>query len=464
MTIGTDLTSLREFPSSHEAERGILGGYLLDPQKINNTIDKISAQDFYFSQHKNIFTAIKTLYDESRFIDIITIEDVMVKLGTLQESGGREYLILLQENLTIISHIEKYIEIVKEKSLLRGIIQHASNLIMQCYDQNDQGIAVIVDKAEKMLYDIANKKKQGGFLQLDIWLKQTFESLVKANTEFGNITGVTSGYFMLDELTNGFQRGDFIVLAARPSMGKTAFSLCLARNAALNGIGVGFVSLEMSADQLVLRILSFDAKIKLFSLRSGKLSSDEWLNITNAASRISAMKIYIDDMPSQNILDIRTKARKLKMEHNIQILIVDYLQLLSTHKKYEGRHHEVSEISRFLKSLAKELNIPVIALSQLSRGVESRIDKRPILSDLRDSGAIEQDADLILFLYRDIVYNQETEDPESTEVIIAKQRNGPTGTVKLKYKKEYTLFEDYIENMPGDIINKKTNDYGNKFY
>jgi replicative DNA helicase len=257
------------------------------------------------------------------------------------------------------------------------------------------------------------------------------------------ITGVPSGYKKLDEMTSGFQKGDFIVLAARPSMGKTALALSLAYNAAEQGKSVGFFSLEMGAEQLTLRLVSAQAQVDHQHIRTGTVTSDEWMSMTYAAAKLAETKFFIDDTPTQSILDIRARARKLKAEHKLDFLVIDYLQLLHSQRKHENRHQEVSEISRSLKALAKELQVPIVALSQLSRAVDSRVDKRPMLSDLRESGAIEQDADVIMFLYRDVVYNQETEHPSLAELIIGKQRNGPTGTVFMNFFKELTLFQDY---------------------
>jgi replicative DNA helicase len=280
-------------------------------------------------------------------------------------------------------------------------------------------------------------------LQLEICLKRAFDDLVNTKTSFKGITGVPTGFSCLDDLTGGFQNGDFIVLAARPSMGKTALSLSFVMSAASFDYPVGFVSLEMGAEQISLRLLSSCARVRLASLRSAQLSAEDWSSITSAAAKLARKKIFIDDTASQTVSDIRTKARKLKIEHNIKLLVIDYLQLISPTKKHDSRQQEVSEISRSLKILAKDLGIPIIALSQLSRGVESRIDKRPLLSDLRDSGAIEQDADLIMFLYRDSVYNAGEQSHEGTaEIILGKQRNGPTGTMHIKYLKEFTLFHE----------------------
>jgi replicative DNA helicase len=433
---------IRSFPFSAEAEAGILGAFLLDNNLIEKHIQELKNIDFFVFKNKLIFESIERLYLSRVLIDMVILKDDLVRRGVFDEIGEMPYLVYLQENISVLGLVEQYISIIKEKSYLRRIINEASNIISECYSQNISGISNVVEKAEKLLFDIVSKQIKKSFLPLDSCLKNAFEGLVNIKASLKGVTGITTGFSLLDEMTSGFQPGDLIILAARPSMGKTALALCFAKNAANLGIPVGISSLEMSADQLILRILACDAKIKLSSLRGCVLNSDDWLYLTNSAARLSKMKIFIDDTPMQTISDIRTKARKLVLEHGVRMLVVDYLQLVHSFKKFESRHHEVSEVSRFLKALAKELSIPVIALSQLSRGVESRVDKRPMLSDLRDSGAIEQDADLILFLYRESVYNKESVDLSSAEIIIGKQRNGPTGTVITKYIREYTLFED----------------------
>jgi len=433
---------IRSFPFSAEAEAGILGAFLLDNNLIEKHIQELKNIDFFVFKNKLIFESIERLYFSRVLIDMVILKDDLVRRGVFDEIGEMPYLVYLQENISVLGLVEQYISIIKEKSYLRRIINEASNIISECYSQNMSGISNVVEKAEKLLFDIVSKQIKKSFLPLDSCLKNAFEGLVNIKASLKGVTGITTGFSLLDEMTSGFQPGDLIILAARPSMGKTALALCFAKNAANFGIPVGISSLEMSADQLILRILACDAKIKLSSLRGCVLNSDDWLYLTNSAARLSKMKIFIDDTPMQTISDIRTKARKLVLEHGVRMLVVDYLQLVHSFKKFESRHHEVSEVSRFLKALAKELSIPVIALSQLSRGVESRVDKRPMLSDLRDSGAIEQDADLILFLYRESAYNKESVDLSSAEIIIGKQRNGPTGTVMTKYIREYTLFED----------------------
>lgn len=325
------------------------------------------------------------------------------------------------------------------------MINSAATIITNCYTQDEKNIDIVLDDAEKTIFNISNKRSHNNFIQLDIWLKKTFQHLSSIKSHTKGITGIPSGYQQLDMMTSGFQNSDLIVLAARPSMGKTALALCIALAAARNNFVTGVFSLEMSAEQLTLRLLAAESGIGHHNIRNATISSDEWMDLTNVAAHLAEMKIFIDDTAMLTIMDLRAKARKLKAEHGLQILIIDYLQLIHTTKKHENRHQEVSDISRSLKALAKELNVPIIALSQLSRAVDSRMDKRPMLSDLRESGAIEQDADVIMFLYRDVVYNPETEDPRVTELIIGKQRNGPTGTVYMNFIKELTKFEDSIE-------------------
>ena len=434
----------KNLPVSVDAERALLSSMLLNPSIIDRIMQDIRSEDFYVSSHKILCNRIFLLREKHTHIDLMVLKDELEKFQELEKIGGVQALMLLQEDIATLSFVDQHVQIVKEKSFLRSIINAATSIINQCYLQNDEGVAAVVDHAERLLFEIGSKKKSNSFIQLDLWLKKTFVSLLETQSSEKGITGVAAGYYNLDAMTSGFQAGDFVVLAARPSMGKSALAMCIARNAAQNGQGIGVISLEMSAEQLTLRLLACEARVKLSSIRNGTIDSQDWMALTNAAAQLASYKIFIDDTPLQTVLDVRTKARKLKTDSNIGLLIIDYLQLLHSNRKHENRHQEVSEISRFLKALAKELNIPVIALSQLSRTVDSRADKRPMLSDLRDSGAIEQDADLILFLYRDVVYNPETPDPQAAEIIIGKQRNGPTGTVVLQYQGEYTLFEDQI--------------------
>ena len=432
----------KSLPANVTAERAVLGSLLLNDEGLKTITELLTPEDFYVTAHKHIFSAITAVASRNQRLDLLMLQDELEKKSALLESGGIVYLLSLQEELPVMGLVEQHAQIVKEKSILRELVHSASSIIQNCYMQDDKEIATIVDLAEKTIFAIANKRTQQTFVQLDIWLKKTFQQLSDLKSHSKGITGVPSGYKKLDSMTSGFQKGDFVVLAARPSMGKTALALTLAHYAAKEMGTVGFFSLEMGAEQLTLRMLSAESGIPHHLIRNAMINSDQWISLTHVAGELANLKLFIDDTATQTIMDIRTKARKLKLEHNLKFLVIDYLQLIHSHKKHENRHQEVSEISRSLKALAKELEIPIVALSQLSRAVDSRIDKRPLLSDLRESGAIEQDADLIMFLYRDIVYNSETEHPSQAELIIGKQRNGPTGTVMLNFSKELTRFED----------------------
>lgn len=429
-------------PSSNEAERAVLGTILLNDIHFAQVAELLLPQDFYAIGHQYIFQAMVTITQTHRRIDLVTMQDQLDKQGHLEASGGMVYLLSLQEDIPLAGLVEQHAKIIKEKSILRELITSATGIITNCYNQNEQEIEAVLDEAEKTIFQIAHKRAQTSFLQLNIWLKKTFQHLSEIRSHGKGITGLPAGYKKLDEMTSGLQKGDLIVLAARPSMGKTALALNIAQHVAQEGVSVGFFSLEMGATQLTLRLLASEARISHQHIRNATINSDEWLQLTHVAAKMAEHKLYIDDTAVQSIMDIRAKARKLKMEHNLQLLVIDYLQLIHAHKRHENRHQEVSEISRSLKALAKELGVPIIALSQLSRAVDGRIDKRPMLSDLRESGAIEQDADVIMFLYRDVVYNAETEQPSLAELIIGKQRNGPTGTVLLHFERELTLFED----------------------
>ncbi len=432
----------RALPASIDAERSVLAALLLNDENVPLASEIITAQDFYHNPHKLIYQAIIDISLARKRIDLITLQDELTKRGQLDQAGGIVYLVSLQEDLPSIGFVEQHARIIRAKAMLRELINSAAGIIANCYEQNDESIDAVLDEAEKVIFQISGKRSTQSFVQLNIWLKKTFKHLSELKSNRRGITGIASGYKKLDQLTSGFQKGDFIVLAARPSMGKTALALTIAANAAAENQSVGFFSLEMSAEQLTLRLLSSESGIPHHHIRNATITSEEWLELTKVAGQLGEMKLFIDDAAMLDVMDLRAKARKLKLEHNLQMLVVDYLQLINSSKRHENRHQEVSEISRALKALAKELEIPVIALSQLSRAVDSRMDKRPMLSDLRESGAIEQDADLIMFLYRESVYNQETENPALAELIIGKQRNGPTGTIHLHFAKEQTKFED----------------------
>ena len=429
-------------PANLEAERAVLGALLLNDEWVSQVAEILQPEDFYNPQHKIIFEHIMHLAEHYKRVDLVTLQDELNKKELLDAAGGVVYLISLQEEIPSAGLVTQHAKIVKEKAILRDLINTATHIISNCYSQDEKQIDAVLDEAEKTIFQISNKRASESFVQLNIWLKKTFAHLSDIKSHSKGITGVATGYKKLDDMTSGFQRGDFIVLAGRPSMGKTALALSMASFAAEQQVPIGIFSLEMSAEQLTLRLLSGESGIAHHHIRNATITSDEWVELTNVAARLADWKIFIDDTPMLTVMDLRAKARKLKAEHDVQFLVIDYLQLLHSSRKHESRHQEVSEISRSIKALAKELNIPILAGAQLSRAVDSRMDKRPMLSDLRESGAIEQDADLIMFLYRDVVYNPETENPSLTELIIGKQRNGPTGTVYMHFARELTKFQD----------------------
>lgn len=433
----------KSLPAQIEAEKSVLGAVLIDDTCFGAIEDMLQPADFYVLAHQNIYTAMLDLAKKNQRIDMITLQDSLEKLGLLQGIGDIPYLIELQENIPAFGMLEQHVKIIKTKSVLRNLISSSLEIITSCYSQQEADIDYVIDEAEKKIFHIIHNRSQQNFVQLNIWLKKTFQHLSSIKSSSKGITGVPTSFKVLDKYTSGFQPGDLIIIAARPSMGKTSLALNIAVHAAKQSNGVGVFSLEMAAEQLTLRLLSTESGIDHQKIRNATISSEEWIELTHVAAELGDMKLFIDDAPGLTIMELRAKARKLKASHNISMLVIDYLQLLHSGRQHESRHLEVSEISRFLKALAKELQIPIIALSQLSRAVESRTDKRPMLSDLRESGAIEQDADVIMFLYRDIVYNSETENPELSELIIGKQRNGPTGTVPLRFVRELTRFEDF---------------------
>ena len=432
----------KTLPCNIEAEKSVLGSLLLNDEYAHKVIELLAPQDFYVIAHRLIYQVMMHLFHNQKRIDLVTLQDELLKKSELDTIGGLVYLVSLQEDIPTLGLLEQHAKIIKEKAILRELINAGSQVIASCYNQGNKEVNTVLDEAEKIIFQLSNKRSVTSFVQLNIWLKKTFQHLSDIKSHSKGITGIPSGFKILDQMSSGFQNGDLIVLAARPSMGKTALALSIAVQAAANNFSVGFFSLEMAAEQLTLRLLSSQSGIAHHNIRNVTISSDEWIEVTNVAAQLAQMKIFIDDTATLTIMELRAKARKLKIDHNLQFLVIDYLQLIHTDRPHENRHQEVSVISRSLKALAKELNIPILALSQLSRAVESRMDKRPMLSDLRESGAIEQDADLIMFLYRDIVYNPDAEDPSLSEVIVGKQRNGPTGTVNLHFIRELTKFQD----------------------
>ncbi|MBP6892490.1 replicative DNA helicase [Candidatus Babeliales bacterium] len=432
----------KTLPCNLEAEKSVLGAILLNDSCFNMIEESLQPQDFYVPAHQIIFKYMLTLARANKRIDLITLQDILQKENELIVVGDVAYLIELQENIPALGMLEQHAHIIRAKAVLRNLISSSVDIITSCYNQNEIELDAVIDEAEKKIFQIIHNRTKQNFVQLNIWLKRTFQHLSSIKSSSKGVTGVATQFKHLDRMTSGFQPGDLIILAARPSMGKTSFALNVAMNAARQGYGVGVFSLEMAAEQLTLRLLSTESGIDHQKIRNATISGEEWIAITHVAAELGDMQLFIDDTAGINIMELRAKARQLKSKYNIGMLVVDYLQLLHSSRRHENRHQEVSEISRFLKALAKELNVPVIALSQLSRAVDSRIDKRPLLSDLRESGAIEQDADVIMFLYRDIVYNNETEHPDMAELIIGKQRNGPTGMVPLRFIRELTKFED----------------------
>lgn len=440
--------SLKNIPHSIEAEKAVLGCILIDNNSISDVLEYISQLSFYDRANTKIFESMLELYDKTVPIDSVNLINHLKKNNHLESVGGAYYITGLSQDAPSVSNAEYYSKIIQEKYVLRMIIKTSKEMNSLAYEDNE--ISEIIDKAEQHLFgisEISNKKK---FQELEPMLEKVLE--IWGNRKKGDITGVPSGFQDLDNQISGFQNSDLIVLAARPSMGKTALALNIARNAAINNdMRLGFFSLEMSTQQLTERLLSSEAEISSHLVRTGKLPKRDWSKLSEAANSLSQAKIYIDDSPGLNIMELRAKARQMKLDKNINMILVDYLQLLHKQGKVESRQQEISYISRSLKALAKELNIPIIALSQLSRAPESRSDHRPIMSDLRESGAIEQDADIVLFIFRKFVYSKDEEDKGIAELIVSKHRNGPTGVVKLSFIDDFAKFENYDFIHDGDF-------------
>ena len=428
-------------PHDIEAEQAVLGSMLTDKDAVIAAMEVLKPESFYRDDDKAIYEAMQNLYSRAEPIDLITLKNELETMSKLEQVGGLEYLANLPEKAPTSANVQKYISIVEEKSMLRGLIKTANELIELGYSQTED-VEDIMDHAEKKIFDIMQNKNQKGYTPIKDVLVESFTKLEELYNRKQPITGVPTGFTDLDYRTAGLHGSELILLAARPAMGKTAFVLNIAANAAIRGkTGVAIFSLEMSKDQLVNRMLCSEAMVDSNKMRTGKLEEGDWEKLAQAIGPLSESNIFIDDTPGITVMEIRTKCRKLKLEKDIGLVVIDYLQLITGNSKKGGsREQEISEISRSLKILAKELNVPVIALSQLSRAVEQRPDHRPMLSDLRESGAIEQDADIVMFLYRDDVYNKESEKKDIAEVIIAKQRGGSTGTVDLLWMGNYTKF------------------------
>lgn len=428
-------------PSDIEAEQAVLGSMLTDKDAVISAIEVLKPEDFYREDNKAIYEAILSLYNRAEPVDIITLKSELATQGKLEQVGGLEYLAELPEKVPTTANVEKYIKIVEEKAILRNLIKTANEIISLGYDPT-QEVENIMDAAEKKIFDIMQSKNQKGYSPMKDILVDTFSQLERLYNQKEPITGVPTGFADLDYKTAGLHESDLILIAARPAMGKTAFALNIATNAAVRAkVPVAVFSLEMSKEQLVNRILCSEAMVDSNKVRTGRIEEGDWVKLAGAIGPLSEADIYVDDTPGISVMEIRAKCRKLKLEKNIGLVVIDYLQLISASGKRGGsREQEISEISRSLKILAKELNVPVIALSQLSRAAEQRPDHRPMLSDLRESGAIEQDADIVMFLYRDDYYNEDSEKKNIAEIIIAKHRSGSTGTVELLWLGNYTKF------------------------
>lgn len=429
-------------PQNIEAEQSVLGSMILDKEAIATVSEITKGDDFYRNDHKEIFEAIMDLYELDKPVDLITLIESLKSRNALDIAGGVEYLSHMATSVPTTANVKYYAQIVEEKALLRRLIKSANEIINMGYDENDD-VSYIVDNAEKKIFDLIERKNTKGIYEINEVLIESINTIEELYKSKNKITGVSSGFNDLDHKTTGFNPADLIIIAARPAMGKTAFCLNIAQHAAISSkTPVAIFNLEMSKEQLVNRMLWSEACVDSQRVRTGDLEDDDWTKIARAIGPLSEAPIYIDDTPGISIMEIRAKCRRLKLKKGLGLVVIDYLQLMEGRGRPESRQQEISEISRSLKIMAKELNIPVIALSQLSRSVETRTDHRPMLSDLRESGAIEQDADMVMFLYRDDYYNPETDKKNIAEVILAKNRNGSTGTVELVWIGKYTKFAD----------------------
>ncbi len=446
-------------PHSIEAEQAVLGGILIEKDAINKVLEVLppDGSDFYHNIHGRIFSAMVDLFEKNTPIDIITLADQFKGTETLNAVGGLPYIAEIVESTPTAANISYYAKIVHEKSLLRKIISASTEIVARGYE-NVESADEFIDEAERRIFDVSQDRAKKAFYALKDIIKDTFETIEKLYEKKSHITGVSTGYPELDKLTAGLQNSDLIIIAGRPGMGKTSFALNVAENAAIeHKAPVAVFSLEMSKEQLVQRMLSSRARVDLQKIRSGHLKDEDWGSLTTAVGALYEAPIYIDDTPAQSVLEMRAKARRWKNELGIQMIIIDYLQLMrGRSNRSDNREQEISEISRSLKAMAKELHLPVIALSQLSRRTEQREGNRPMLSDLRESGAIEQDADVVMFVYRESLYKKcecprgfcTCENKKTAEIIVAKQRNGPTDTVRLTFLNEYTRFENQA---PADL-------------
>ena len=431
-------------PQNIEAEQSVLGGILLENHSLNAALEVVNSGDFYTESHRKIFAAILELDDKGEPSDLITLSNILKEKKQLDHVGGMAYLASLVDNVPSAANIAHYAKIVKEKAILRRLIGTATDILSRSYDAGAD-VNNVLDEAEHAIFEISENKIRPAFFPIKDLIKDSFKTIERLYEKKELVTGVPTGFEKIDDLTSGLQKSDLIIIAGRPSMGKTAFALNIARFAAVEaGIPVAVFSLEMAREQLAIRMLSSEARVDSQRIRRGFLGETDWPKLTTAAGRLSEAPIFIDDTPAITVLEMKAKARRLTAEVGLGLIVLDYLQLMRSGGGKDSREQEISEISRSLKALAKELNVPVVALSQLNRRVEDRPNRRPQMSDLRESGAIEQDADLIAFLYRDEIYNRSEDNPEKgiAEIIIGKQRNGPTGMARLTFLEKYTRFEN----------------------
>ncbi len=440
-------------PQNIEAEQSVLGAVLLDNGALTTSLELLSHDDFYKDSHRRIFTGMIELFDRNEPIDIITLTDHLKKKSDLDAVGGTAYLTALVSFVPTSANIRYHCKIVREKAMMRGLLRSVTDIASNVYE-GELDAEELMDFAEKTVFDLSERRIKASFISLKEVIKDSFQMIEHLYDRKETITGVPSGFKELDELTTGFQKSDLIIVGGRPSMGKTAFSLNIAQHVGVNmNEPVAIFSLEMSKEQLAFRMLCSEAMVDSNSIRKGFIKKDDWHSLTSAAGKLAGAPIFIDDTSGMTVLEMRAKARRLKAEHGLSLVVVDYLQLMRGRGNVERREQEISEISRSLKGLAKELRVPVIALSQLNRGVETRGgNKKPTLADLRESGAIEQDADVIIFLYRDEVYNKDNPDNRNkAEIIVAKQRNGPTDSLTLSFLSQCTRFMDYTDRQFHDV-------------
>lgn len=440
-------------PHSAEAEQSVVGSMIMDKDAILTASEIITKEDFYQNQYGILYDAMIELYNEGKPVDLVTLNNKLREKDIPDELCSIEFVRDLVSAVPTSANVRYYANIVKEKAVLRRLIKITEGISSDCY-MNKEKVEVILENAEKQVFDIVQNRSTGDFANIKEVVISTLEGIELATKSKGSVTGLSTGFYDLDYKTAGLQPSDLIIIAARPAMGKTAFVLNIAEHVAVkSNITTAIFSLEMSKEQLVKRILSMNSKVDSQAIRSGELQDDDWIKLVESARKIGGSGLVIDDTPSISVQELRSKCRKLKLEKNLGLVIIDYLQLMTSgsNRSNESKQQEVSEISRNLKALAREINAPVIALSQLSRAVEQRPDKRPMMSDLRESGAIEQDADIVMFIYRDDYYNKESEEAGVSEIIIGKQRSGPTGTVKLAWLSQYTKFGNLERSYNNDL-------------